>query len=98
MVRTYITSIEENGVPLKLDFATMFSQDALTLAISDFFLVLSTGVCVPFAKALSRGWLQYYWAGLALQHFLQTTILFTTITWTFDRCARSHVIRTTHIL
>ncbi|KAJ3565789.1 hypothetical protein NP233_g7415 [Leucocoprinus birnbaumii] len=84
-VRTYINSIEAHGVPLKLDFATMFSQDAITLAISDFFLVMSTGLCVPFAKALSRRWINYYWFGLALQHLLQTTILFTTITWTFNR-------------
>lgn len=84
-IRTYITSIETSGVPLKLDFATMFSQDAVTLAISDFFLVLSTGLCVPFAKAISRGWIRYYWIGLVLQHLLQTTILFTTITWTFNR-------------
>ena len=72
-------------MPLNLDFATMFSQDAVTLATSDFFLVLSTGLCVPFAKALSRGWISYYWSGLVLQHVLQTTILFTTITWTFNR-------------
>lgn len=66
----------------------MFSQDAVTLAISDFFLVLSTGLCVPFAKALSKGWISYYWTGLVLQHVLQTTILFSAITWTFNR----HVI------
>lgn len=84
-IRTYIASIDAKGVPLSLDFATMFSQDAVTLAISDFFLVLSTGICVPFAKALSRGWMSYYWSGLVLQHVLQTTILFTTITWTFNR-------------
>ncbi|KXN87421.1 putative sterol O-acyltransferase 1 [Leucoagaricus sp. SymC.cos] len=84
-VRTYINSIEAYGVPLNLDFAMTFSQDAVTLAISDFFLVMSTGFCVPFAKALSRGWIPYYWVGLTLQHILQTTILFTTITWTFNR-------------
>lgn len=84
-MRTYINGIEAHGVPLKLDFATMFSQDAVTLAISDFFLVLSTGICVPFAKALSRRWINYHWTGLVLQHLLQTTILFTTITWTFNR-------------
>lgn len=84
-VRTYITSIETNGVALNLDFATMFSQDAITLAISDFVLVLSTGLCVPIAMAISKGWIQYYWTGLILQHLLQTTILFTAITWTFNR-------------
>ncbi|KAF9454320.1 MBOAT-domain-containing protein [Macrolepiota fuliginosa MF-IS2] len=84
-VRTYITSIEASGVPLKLDFATMFSQDAITLAISDFVLVLSTGLCVPIAMAINKGWIRYYWTGLVLQHLLQTMILFTAITWTFNR-------------
>lgn len=85
-VRTYITSIETNGAPLNLHFATMFSQDAITLAVSDFVLVLSTGLCVPFARAISKGWIRYYWTGIVLQHLLQTTILFTAIRWTFNRC------------
>lgn len=63
----------------------MFSQDAVTLAISDLVLVSTTGLCVPFAMAMSRGWIKYYWTGLVLQHLLQTTILFTAIKWTFNR-------------
>ncbi|EKM81745.1 hypothetical protein AGABI1DRAFT_105226 [Agaricus bisporus var. burnettii JB137-S8] len=84
-IRTYITGIETSGSPLNFAFATMFSQGAITLAISDFFLVISTGICVPLAGAISRGYIRYYWTGLALQHLLQTTILFTTIIWTFNR-------------
>jgi sterol O-acyltransferase len=84
-VRTYITGIETSGSPLNFAFATMFSQDAITLAISDFFLILSTGLCVPFAWAISKGYIRYYWTGLVLQHILQTTILLTTIIWTFNR-------------
>ncbi|TFK39815.1 MBOAT, membrane-bound O-acyltransferase family-domain-containing protein [Crucibulum laeve] len=84
-VQTYIRSIETSGRPLKLDFAAMFSQDAITLALSDAVLVLSTGICVPFAMALKKGWIRYYWTGLIIQHLLQTTILFTAITWTFNR-------------
>ncbi|KAH9479357.1 putative sterol O-acyltransferase 1 [Psilocybe cubensis] len=83
--RTYVRSIETNGHALNLHFATMFSQDAVTLALSDAVLVLSTGICVPFAKALKRGWIRYYWTGVILQHLLQTTILFTAIYWTFNR-------------
>lgn len=63
----------------------MFSQDAITLALSDAFLVLTTGICVPFAKALQKGWIRYYWTGMILQHLLQTTILFGAIYWTFNR-------------
>jgi sterol O-acyltransferase len=63
----------------------MFSRDARTLALSDAVLVLSTGICVPFAKAVSRGWIKYYWIGVILQHSLQTFILFAAIKWTFNR-------------
>ena len=63
----------------------MFSQDAITLALSDAFLVLSTGICVPFAMAIKNGWIRYYWTGLILQHLLQTSLLFGAITWTFNR-------------
>ena len=84
-VRTYISSMEQNGYPLNFAFATMFSRDAITLAISDTVLVLTTGICVPFAKAISKGWIKYYWTGLVLQHILQTFVLFTAVTWTFNR-------------
>ncbi|KAF9006125.1 MBOAT, membrane-bound O-acyltransferase family-domain-containing protein [Cyathus striatus] len=84
-VRTYIQSIETSGRPLNLRFATMFSQDAITLAISDAVLVLTTGLCVPFAIALKMGWLRYHWTGIIIQHALQTSILFTAIIWTFNR-------------
>jgi len=78
-VRTYIRSIETQGVPLNMRFAAMISRDAWTLALSDAVLVLSTGICVPFAKAVSRGWIKYYWIGVILQHSLQTFMLFAAI-------------------
>jgi len=65
----------------------MFSQDAITLALSDAVLALSTGICVPFAKALRNNWIQNYWTRVVLQHLLQTIILFSAICWTFNRCA-----------
>jgi sterol O-acyltransferase len=65
----------------------MISKDARTLALSDAVLVLSTGICVPFAKAVSKGWVKYYWTGVAIQHTLQTVILFAAIKWTFNRYA-----------
>jgi sterol O-acyltransferase len=84
-VRTYINSVETNGYPLHFGFATMFSRDAVTLAVSDAVLVLITGLCVPFARAISTGWIRYYWTGLVLQHVFQTFVLFTAVTWTFNR-------------
>ncbi|KAJ3544713.1 hypothetical protein NM688_g5710 [Phlebia brevispora] len=84
-VRTYVRSIETNGYALNFGFATMFSEDAITLALSDAVLVASTLICVPFAQAVANGWIQYYWTGLILQHIWQTSVLFLAITWTFDR-------------
>lgn len=90
-VQSYVRSIEASGRPLNLAFAAMFSQDAITLALSDAALVLTTGICVPFAIAIKNGWIRYYWTGLILQHLIQTTVLISAITWTFNRylpCSR----------
>ncbi|KAG6865160.1 hypothetical protein C0991_004770 [Blastosporella zonata] len=84
-VRVYVRGIEATGRPLNLAFATMFSQDLVVLAISDAVLVLSTGLCVPFAIALKKRWIRYYWTGMVIQHLFQTSILCAAITWTFDR-------------
>lgn len=85
VLRTYIVSFETIGSPLNFVFASQFMRDAVTLAISDVALMLSTAICVPFAKAISKGWIQYYYFGMVLQHLLQTAILFTAVTWTFNR-------------
>ncbi|TFY66256.1 hypothetical protein EVG20_g4836 [Dentipellis fragilis] len=84
-VRTYVRSIEKSGRPLNYVFANMMSQDALTLAISDAVLVLSTGLCVPFAKAISKGWINYYWTGVFIQHIFQTSVVYIAVKWTFNR-------------
>jgi sterol O-acyltransferase len=84
-VQVYVRGIESHGRPLNLAFATMFSQDAITLALSDAALVLSTGLCIPIAIALKKRWIRYYWTGMIIQHTLQTAILFSAITWTFNR-------------
>jgi sterol O-acyltransferase len=85
MVRTYVHSTLSHGAPLNLEFATMFSRDAFMLALSDGVIVFSTGICVPFAKLVASGWIRHHWTGVILQHTLQTTILFSAISWTFNR-------------
>ncbi|KAG2075676.1 hypothetical protein BDR04DRAFT_1133274 [Suillus decipiens] len=84
-VQTYISSVEANGYALSFAFATMFSRHAITLALSDLLLVSTTILCVPFAKAISKGWINYYWTGAILQHVFQACVLFITVTWTFHR-------------
>ncbi|KIK93518.1 hypothetical protein PAXRUDRAFT_34014 [Paxillus rubicundulus Ve08.2h10] len=84
-VQTYISSFEANGYALSFAFATMFSRDAVAVALSDAVLVLTTALCVPFAKAISKGWTRYHWAGVVAQHIFQTCILVAVITWTYHR-------------
>ncbi|KAH9852659.1 MBOAT-domain-containing protein [Lenzites betulinus] len=85
VVRTYVRSIETNGYILDFQFATMISRDAITLALSDAVLVLSTGLCVPFAKAIAKGWIPSYTAGIIFQHLWQAAVLGIAVTWTFNR-------------
>ncbi|KAF8141529.1 MBOAT, membrane-bound O-acyltransferase family-domain-containing protein [Boletus edulis] len=84
-VQTFVSSLETNGYALSFAFATMFSRDAIVLGLSDAVLVLATAVCVPFAKAISKGWIKSYWTGVVLQHMFQTFVLVATITWTYHR-------------
>lgn len=63
----------------------MFSEDTITLFVSDGVLVLSTAVCVPFAKAVSKGLIKHYPTGTVIQHLWQTAVLFTAIKWAFHR-------------
>ncbi|TRM65574.1 MBOAT, membrane-bound O-acyltransferase family-domain-containing protein [Schizophyllum amplum] len=84
-VRTYITSIETQGAPLNFAFATMFSQDAVTLFFSDVALVASSVLCVPFCKAIATNTIEYYWTGVILQHIFQMSILSITVSWTYHR-------------
>lgn len=84
-LQTYVSSVEANGYALSFAFATLFSRHAVMLALSDLLLVSTTILCVPFAKAISKGWISYYWTGAILQHVFQTCMLFVTVTWTFHR-------------
>jgi sterol O-acyltransferase len=50
MLRTGVKNYEEEGVIWGSTFATMISEDAIILAISDAVLVSATVLCVPFIK------------------------------------------------
>jgi len=90
-VQTYISSLEANGYALSFAFATMFSRHAITLALSDAILVATTALCVPFIKAVSKGWIRYYWTGAILQHIFQACVLLVTVTWTFHQYEPPHI-------
>lgn len=95
-LRTYVRSVETSGRPMSLEFAMkyMFSEDTIMLFVSDAVLVLSTAVCVPFAKAVAHGWISYYPTGTIIQHAWQTAVLFIAIKWAFHRCASFPLHRT----
>ncbi|KAF9903100.1 hypothetical protein EC991_004227 [Linnemannia zychae] len=62
-----------------------FSQDAIILAISDFGLVLSTGLAFLLIKVISKGWIRYRVAGMVIQHCVQVLFLLVAIAWTIWR-------------
>ena len=86
-VSTYIRSVEQTGSPLNFRFASMMSRDAVTLALSDAVLVLSTGFCVLLATALKKDIINYYYTGVMLQHTFQALVLGVAVFWTFNRYA-----------
>lgn len=85
VVQNYVTSYEKQGYPIELAFAAMFSQDAITLALSDGVLVLSTGFSVLFATTLKKNIINYYFTGVIIQLTFQTLVLSIAILWTFNR-------------
>lgn len=85
LLRTYVNNFVQNGYPLSMVFATLFTRDAKTLAISDAVLVCSTFICVPFVKALQKGYIRYYYTGQTILHVYQLITLALAIQWTFNR-------------
>ncbi|KAG0263374.1 hypothetical protein BG011_008896 [Mortierella polycephala] len=62
-----------------------FSQDAIMLAISDFGLVMSTGIAFLLIKAVAKGWIRYKVTGMVIQHCVQVLFLLLAIAWTIWR-------------
>ncbi|KAL8281287.1 hypothetical protein RQP46_006321 [Phenoliferia psychrophenolica] len=85
LVRTGVRQYTEVGVVWGSQFASLISEDAIMLAISDAVMVTSTYLCVPFVKMVNRGWIRYYWTGAVIQHTLQALFLFLAVRWTFHR-------------
>jgi sterol O-acyltransferase len=77
--------METYGYIMNFRFAVSLSQHAMMLAISDAILVLSTGLCVPFAKAVANGYIKYRWYGVVIQHIWQASVLFVAVRWTFNK-------------
>lgn len=85
VVQNYVSSYEKSGYPIELAFTAMITRHSLALALSDAVLVLSTGFCVLFAKALRRNWIDYQNWGFIIQHLYQTLVISIAVPWTFNR-------------
>ncbi len=83
--RTSIQSWEDNRTVLSASFGRLITGDAPMLALSDFLLVLSAYLCVPFVKMLKKGWFRYYWTGAVIQHLFQAAYLGMAIWWGYWR-------------
>jgi hypothetical protein len=85
LLRTYVNNFVQNGYPLSMVFATLFTRDATTLALSDAVLVGSTFICVPFIHAIQKGYIRYYYTGQTILHIYHIVMLSLAIRWTFTR-------------
>lgn len=86
ILNTFYTSFDNTGQIVSLSFATLFSRDAIVLAISDGVLVGSLFICVPFAWVLKKGWCRYWPTLIWVQHAWQALLLASVIKWTHYRC------------
>lgn len=97
MLSTFYSSFASTGQIISLTFATLFSRDAVVLALSDGALVASLFLCVPFAKILVNGWCRYWPTLIWVQHTWQACLLAAVIKWAHyryvcscpERCASS---------
>lgn len=85
VLNTFYNSFTTTGQILSLTFATLFSRDAIVLAISDGVLIGSLFICVPFAKVLVNGWCRYYPTLIWFQHVWQACLLGIVIKWSHYR-------------
>lgn len=81
MLNTFYHSFADTGSIISLTFANLLYRDAGVLALSDGVLVSSLFLCVPYVKALKRGWFRYWPAGALFQHAWQGAMLACVIKW-----------------
>jgi sterol O-acyltransferase len=102
MLNTFYTSFDTTGQIISLTFATLFSKDAIVLAISDGVLVASLFLCLPFVWVLKKGWCRYWPTLIWLQHAWQALLLGCVVKWTHYRCVgnamSNYTIPLTHLL
>lgn len=85
LCRAVVHSWETSRTLLSFTFGRLITRDAWVLALSDFIMVASMFVCVPFVKGLQRGTYRYYWTGVVIQHAWQTMFLGMAVWWGWYR-------------
>ncbi|KAJ9121020.1 hypothetical protein QFC24_005001 [Naganishia onofrii] len=85
LCRAVVHSWETSRTLLSFTFGRLITRDGWVLAVSDFIMVASMFVCVPFVKGLKNGTYRYYWTGAIIQHLWQTAFLGIVIWWGWYR-------------
>ncbi|KAJ9120197.1 hypothetical protein QFC22_003097 [Naganishia vaughanmartiniae] len=85
LCRAVVHSWETSRTLLSFTFGRLITRDGWVLAISDFIMVASMFICVPFVKGLKNGTYRYYWTGAVIQHLWQTAFLGVVIWWGWYR-------------
>jgi sterol O-acyltransferase len=85
LCRAVVHSWETSRTLLSFTFGRLITRDAWVLALSDFIMVASMFVCVPFVKGLKNGTYRYYWTGVVIQHVWQTMFLGMAVWWGWYR-------------
>ncbi|KAF0494959.1 MBOAT-domain-containing protein [Gigaspora margarita] len=85
VIQTWSKNLQAAGILFDLSFFRLFSQDAITLIISDLVMVGSMFFSVILQKLIAMGWIRWRYTGMIIQHIFQVSFLFIPIYWTFVR-------------
>uniref|UniRef100_A0A1D1XNN8 O-acyltransferase n=1 Tax=Anthurium amnicola TaxID=1678845 RepID=A0A1D1XNN8_9ARAE len=85
VIQTIVHNLESLGTIVDLSFFELFSKDAVVLALSDACMVGATFFDVILQKMIARGWIEWRYTGMAIQHLYQVTFLFSASYWTYYR-------------
>jgi sterol O-acyltransferase len=71
VLTTALRNLKDTRKVLRTSIFSMFTQAPLELAIADFFMFLSTTICLPLQQVYLRDVLTWGQSGHLLQHLLQ---------------------------
>ncbi|KAI9699606.1 MAG: hypothetical protein M1820_007106 [Bogoriella megaspora] len=87
VITTMLRNVKETGYPLTIRQWDLFTANIYEMGLSDFLMVASTALSLPFHKAYakSRGVLRWSKGGMVVQSIFQATWLVFWVSWPFLR-------------